>query len=242
MKGNVFQCHGENTDKQQFLKTVGVLDEHINKTFTYPQDVASICDSFEIVPLVQPSNLSKDEYEKDMGKKMMWESSMKSLMKRTDLQESNARAIYVIVWGQCSSMIQSKIESLDDFSNKSVTRDCAWLLKEIQGITHRFESTRNVFISLDDAWSGYYAYRQGNKQTLHEYLKDFQALVQVLEHYGAALGAYQGSVMEQVKEANPGLTTEEYYVKRAILAAKKKPVAIAFLKKSQQETVRQFME
>jgi hypothetical protein len=25
MKGNVFQCHGEHTDKQQFIKTVGVL-------------------------------------------------------------------------------------------------------------------------------------------------------------------------------------------------------------------------
>jgi hypothetical protein len=36
MKGNVFQCHGESTNKQQFLKTVGVLDEHINKTFSYP--------------------------------------------------------------------------------------------------------------------------------------------------------------------------------------------------------------
>jgi hypothetical protein len=58
LKGNVFQCHGENTDKQQFLKTMGVLDEHINKTFDYPQDVASVCDSFEIKPLVQPSNLT----------------------------------------------------------------------------------------------------------------------------------------------------------------------------------------
>jgi hypothetical protein len=31
MKGNIFQCHGENINKQQFLKTVGVLGEHINK-------------------------------------------------------------------------------------------------------------------------------------------------------------------------------------------------------------------
>ena len=43
MKSNVFQCHGESTDKQQFLKTVGVLEEHVNKSFTYPQDVASVC-------------------------------------------------------------------------------------------------------------------------------------------------------------------------------------------------------
>ena len=59
LKGNVFQCHGEqNSDKQYFLKTVGVLDEYINKTFVYPQDVASLCKTFEITPLFQPPNLA----------------------------------------------------------------------------------------------------------------------------------------------------------------------------------------
>ena len=36
MNNNVFQSHGENAD----------LGEHINKTFEYPQDVASMCKSF----------------------------------------------------------------------------------------------------------------------------------------------------------------------------------------------------
>ncbi len=85
MNGNVFQCHGENTEKQQFMKTVGVLEEHVNKTFTYPQDLASICKSFVITELVQPANLSKEEYEQDMGKKMIWETRMKTYMKRVDL-------------------------------------------------------------------------------------------------------------------------------------------------------------
>jgi hypothetical protein len=206
MKDNVFQCHGENTDKQQFLKTVGVLEEHRNKTFPYPQDLASICKSFTITPLVQPPNLSKEDYEGDMGKKMMWETLMKSYMKRTNLLESNTRAICAIVWGQCSLMMQSKIESLNDFASHSTGCDCVWLLlKEIQGITHCFEGTRNVFISLDDTWSNYYGYRQG-QQTLH----------------GAALGTegpYQEAVMATNKANNPSLTPEQYDVK-AIEAAK----------------------
>ena len=65
MEGNVFQCHGETTNKQQFLKTVGVLEEHVNKNFTYPQDVASVCKTFSIVKLTQPDNLSKEDYEGD---------------------------------------------------------------------------------------------------------------------------------------------------------------------------------
>jgi hypothetical protein len=70
MNENVFQCHGEHADKQEFLKTVGVLEEHINKNFTYPQDAASICKTFVITDLVQPANLTDEQY-KDMGKKMI---------------------------------------------------------------------------------------------------------------------------------------------------------------------------
>jgi len=131
-------------------------------------------------------------------------------------------------------MMQSKIESLEGYKNKNVECDCIWLLKEIQGITHRFEGTRNVFISLDDAWSAYYSCRQGKDQTLHEYLKVFQGLVQVLEHYGAAIGAegpYQDSVKIQIMSESPHLTTGECN-KQAIAFAKKKSVAIGFLKRA----------
>jgi hypothetical protein len=69
MKGNVFQVHGENANKQQFLKTIGVLEEHVNKTFEYPQDVISVCKTFEVIALVQPDNLTQAEYDGDMGKK-----------------------------------------------------------------------------------------------------------------------------------------------------------------------------
>jgi hypothetical protein len=205
-----WQEHGQAT----VFETVGVLEEHLNKTFTYPQDLTLICKLFTITPPVQPPNPSKEDYEGDMGKKMMWETSMKSYMKRTDLLESNTRAIYAIVWGKCSPMMQSKIESLDNFASKSTACDWVWLLKEIQGITHHFEGSRNVFISLDEAWSNYYRYRQG-QQTLHGYLKAFQAL-SVLEHYGTALGTegpYQEAVLATVKAHNPDLTPAQYQVK-----------------------------
>ena len=131
-------------------------------------------------------------------------------------------------------MMQSKLESLDNYEKKSNECDCIWLLKEIQGITHRFEGTRNVFISLDDAWTGYYAYQQGANQSLHEYLMDYQSLVQVLEPYGAAIGAkgpYIESVKDRIKETFPDLTPAEYR-KKEITAAKQQSVAIGFLKRA----------
>jgi hypothetical protein len=235
MKGNVFQCHGESANKQQFLKTVGVLEEHVNKTFDYPQDVASVCKTFEVVQLVMPANLEKEVYEKDMGRRMIWETTMKTYMKRTDKMESNLRGIYAIVWGQCSPMMQSKLESLDEYSKRSTDCDCVWMLKEIQGITHRFKGTRNVFISLDDAWCSYYSYHQGAQQSLHEYLKEYQSLVQVLEHYGAAIGAegpYLVSVKEKLQTTLLKAVSDEELHKRSLAAAKLQTIAMGFMKRA----------
>jgi hypothetical protein len=109
--------------------------------------------------------------------------------------------------------------------------DCIWLLKEIRGITHRFEGTRNIFISLDNAWSNYYRY----KQTLHEYLIDFQSLVQVLKHYGAVMGTvgpYIDSVKEAVKASAPAGISATDLLTRAVAAAKQKAITIAFLKRA----------
>ncbi len=81
MNGNVFQCHGEKVDRQQFIKTVKALEEHINKTFEFPQDIALICTNFSLPTLSPPPNLSAEEYKNDMAKKMIWETKMKTYLK-----------------------------------------------------------------------------------------------------------------------------------------------------------------
>ena len=115
-----------------------MLEEHIIKMFTYPQDIVSICKKFEVIALQQPPNLRKEEYKDDMGKRMMWETQMKTFMKRSDMRVTNTRGIYTIVWRQCSPMMQPKLESVEDFDTKSNACNCIWLVKEIQGITHHF--------------------------------------------------------------------------------------------------------
>ena len=87
MKANVFQCYGETTDRQQFTKTLGVLNEYINKSFTYPQDVASVCTSFKLTPPVQPKDLTDDEYVNNKTKKTIWETQVKSHVKRLETLE-----------------------------------------------------------------------------------------------------------------------------------------------------------
>ena len=76
---------------------------------------------------------------------MIWEIKVKSNEKRLESIESYSRAKYAIVWGQYSAMMQSKLESLAEYDSKNKDCDCEWIIKGIQGITHRFDSTRNIF-------------------------------------------------------------------------------------------------
>jgi hypothetical protein len=129
-------------------------------------------------------------------------------------------------------MMQSKLEPLEGFESKSTACDCVWLLKEMQGITHWFEGTRNVFTLLNDAWANFCSYKQGQHQQLHDHLKEFQSLAQVLEHCGTefrANGPNQESVMAEVKIEFPNMSNTGLKM-RAVLAAKRKSITIAFLK------------
>jgi hypothetical protein len=111
MNKNVFQTPAENINKQQFLKTVGALNEHINKTFEHPKDVASLCKSFVLTVIPQSPNLSPIVCTTDMGAKMIWETKMKSFMNRKEKMESNLRAIFSALWGavQPPHAIQARV-------------------------------------------------------------------------------------------------------------------------------------
>lgn len=148
MNGHVFQCHNEAANASQFLKTIEALSEYINKNLNFPKDIASLCEDHSVSEIIEPKDLVNEE-EKSKTKTLIWETKVKAYVKRCDEQEKNLRAIFSTVWGQCSTAMQSKLQSLDGYNEKKTECDCSWILKEIKGITHRFEGTRYVFLSIN---------------------------------------------------------------------------------------------
>ena len=102
----------------------------------------------------------------------------------------------------------------------------------------RFEGTRYIFLSLDDARTAYYSYTQPEHQTLAEYLTHFKSLVDVLDHYKASVGEdpafldTAGVLLEEEEPdgSDPNLTAQ--WKARRVLAARYRTLAIAFLKRS----------
>ena len=152
MKGNVFQCFGESPDKQQYTKTVEALSGYISTTMDFPKDVASICKKTSLEPVEEPADLSEKE-KKSETKKLIWKTKVQTYVRRVEAQERNCQSIYAVIWGQCSTQMKNKLQSLANYDIKSDACDCVWILKEIKAITLRFEGTRYIFLSLDDARS-----------------------------------------------------------------------------------------
>jgi hypothetical protein len=63
-----------------------------------------------------------------------------------------------------------------------------WLLGEIYGITHQFDTKQSIMLSLFEARAAFINCRQGQHQSNADYLAVFTANVQVLEHNKAVVG------------------------------------------------------
>jgi len=146
---------------------------------------------------------------------------------RTDYLNSNLKTAYAVIWGQCSEAMKAKLTSLNDFETKNHKSDCIWILKEIKGITYRFEGQRYIYLSLDNARTSYYAYTQGAKDSISSYLEHFRSLVEVLEHYGGAIGEDPGLL-----DATAAVSTDADDATKRLKIAHDRSLALAFLKRA----------
>jgi hypothetical protein len=225
MNGHVFQCFNECEDKKQFSKTVEALGEYVAKKLKYLGDMASLTKDFVRPEILKPTELEVSETNRLVI--AVWEKNVSAYCTRTDYLNSNLKTAYAVIWGQCSEAMKAKLTSLDDFETKSHKSDCIWILKELKGITYRFEGQRYIYLSLDDARTTYYAYTQGAKDSISSYVEHFCSLVEVLEHYGGAIGEDPGLLnATAVVWANADDATKRLKI------ARDRTLALAFLKRA----------
>jgi len=70
--------------------------------------------------------------------------------------------------------MKAKLKSLDEYEEKDCNCDCVWLLMAIKGITYHFKGQRFTYLFLDDACTNYYTFKQGQDESLADYLENFQ--------------------------------------------------------------------
>jgi hypothetical protein len=61
------------------------------------------------------------------------------------------QTLYSLVWGQCSDVMQARLEALDDYDAMSEKGDSLALLKAIRAQAYNFQSQKNKANALHDA-------------------------------------------------------------------------------------------
>ena len=105
---HVFQCHSEATQKNHFTCSMEELDNYVGLHFKHhPADIQKMIRSMNNTTIAIP----KDHEEKASKTRIrIWEKEVDLYMKRQELYNSNKRALYSVIWGQCSEAMEAKIK------------------------------------------------------------------------------------------------------------------------------------
>ena len=207
MNGHVFQVFNERENKQQFTKTVEMLQEYAIKELDYASDLYPMFNNISQPELEDPPEEPKDK--NNATRVRIWERKIDKYVEREIELEENLKKIFVIIWGQCSDAMRAKITANDEYESKARNGDCVWLLTTIRAISNRFEGEKNIFLAIDDARSAIGAYRQAKNQTNHEYYVQFKYLVDAFESYGGSIGVDPILIKEVTKVTHPDHISED---------------------------------
>jgi hypothetical protein len=140
------------------------------------------------------------------------------------------KALYSVVWGQCSEALRSKLKGNPDFTIISTNANSLELLKAIRSEMTELQKRQYLAHSVHTIMREFYQLSQDEHRSNQEYYDDFNNLVAAVDGCGAMLkrhpNIYNNVIEEFAKDAsNP--TPDERFNAQAI--AKESYLAVAFL-------------
>jgi len=230
LNGCVFQMQSESKDPTQFKRTVEALERFCDKT--YDVDMRVLFGSKPTVPVIvrpiRPDDDTADALDKDA-----YREEVKQYVKDKKSLAKSLRALYSVIWGQCSVHVITKLSSLPDVDEWKEQGSCNELLKAIQQILMDYEHKKCIYVTLLKQIKFLYAYKQRDNQSLHKYFEVFQIMTENIERYGSSFGNHPAYVKDSMEKAgidldNPDEVTEDL-LKEHELKAQQKFLGISFL-------------
>ena len=142
MNGHVFCCSTEGSDRKEFAKTFENAAFYTNVHISEAQDIVTIFTSkdFDMPIIGKPKKAQlTDEEKKDATEvafvDALYKEQIRRYATRLDKQTANQRALYSVMWGQCSPTLQSKIQGVSTFRTMHTSCDLSALLNEIRNVS-----------------------------------------------------------------------------------------------------------
>jgi len=194
MNGNVFQTHAERNKPGQFQDTLTALK--LLASTEFKKDLIHLEPLFKklqkpSIPLpVKPEaedvinqKTGITETKVDEVKMDIYRERIKSYGTMEDRLNSTTKALYNIVWSQCSKLLRNKLKLGQNFEKIEDSGDVASLLRSIRAISYKIDPNQCIYDALDELQRQFFLYRQeGTDNALH--LAKYKDYVEVLEHFG----------------------------------------------------------
>ena len=162
MLGRVFQVNGEQRKRGQFKDTVDILKIYASDNFK--KDVKAMeslfGDNIQKPELKEPSEPTVMNDEKEVTKTQIriYEVKITAVVKKEKSLENSLTALFNIIWGQCSVMMQNRLELIPRYESMNTDADVATLPREIRSISNELQVSVNVYDALDEAKEKYFRY------------------------------------------------------------------------------------
>ena len=122
--------------------------------------------------------------------------------------KATLHSLFSVIWGQCSQLLKSKLESKSEYEGIKERTDVSRLLKLIKTVVYQFETHTSVYEALDETKKNYYLYYQGPKTSNTQHVKNLQDMVEVIEYHGGSVTDDQALVRYK-RGLEPHLPTNE---------------------------------
>ena len=229
--------HEKFANKVVFSVFVERVKTYVLTNFEHASDMTSILDNLKDpkadIESKHPSEL--DPNEKSEVKKWVKQEEVKKFVKRLSMLEQNKETLYGLIWGQCSSGLQEVLKADENYTTKSVTFDCIWLLEKTKLVSAGVDSRANKHSTLVRALTSLCNIRQSATESNDSFRKRIDAYALTLKLAGGKHVMISPELIVEDKAGNPTeeeKTVEEDKFKSMLMILRSDPIRFGKLQES----------
>ena len=138
MNGHVFQTYGEQSKRGEFQRTLEELQVYCSTTYIQEASLLEpLFNRLENPVLAKPIKPTYDEDNEEESvdedlEEDIYKEEIKAYVKARSGLKATLHSLFNVIWGQCSLLLRSKLESKREFEGIKENKDVGGLLKLIK--------------------------------------------------------------------------------------------------------------
>ena len=247
MNGHVFQMLSEQKEKNQFNDALDELEtfastkcvkqiDYLTPLFaelTLPTVPKPVLLAAKKIKVKLEDGSVKEIDDAEPFEVESFRCKVKSYSKETLTLKATLRSLFIVVLGQCSKMMKTKLQGHSNYKRVEKDGDVAELLKMIRAISREMNANESIYDALDEAKRKYYLYRQAPEDDSEQHSRAFKENVDVVEHLGGGMFSDKSLIdYEKQKDVDAGISAKSDAQYKEVV--KEKAMGTALIKRADQ--------